>query len=140
MFHFLCSSYYEVACCECPFRSFRTPTFPLRTIISHLAYSLCIDFLFPQISHLSCDQRLVDWMWLITRRRLFQSLRCGRSFPKLNSLKGCVGDYGGNKIFDVTNFLLRVYALIWCNILRYFTNSIFFRIIYGSTSPKPYRN
>ena len=88
-------------------------------------------FLFPQISHLSCDQRLVDYMWLITRRRLFQSLRCGWSFPKLNSLKGCVGEYGG---------LLRVYALIRCNILRYFTNPIFFRIIYGSTSPKPYRN
>lgn len=89
---------------------------------------LCIDFLFPQISHLSCDQRLVDYMWLITRRRLFQSLRCGWSFPKLNSLKGCVGEYGG---------LLRVYALIRCNILRYFTNPIFFRIIYGSTSPNP---
>lgn len=37
-------------------------------------------------------------------------------------------------------FLLHVYALIRCNILRYFTNPIFFRIIYGSTSPKPYRN
>lgn len=140
MFHFSCSSYYEVACCECPFRSFRTPTFPLRTIISHLAYSLCIDFLFPQISHLSCDQRLVDYMWLITRHRLFQSLKVRLEFSKTKFFERLRRRIRWKQNPWCFLFLLHVYALIRCNILRYFTNPIFFRIIHGSTSPKPYRN